>query len=426
MKILIQQGHVIDPLNNIDAVKNICIADGKIISIADKTDDFSADQVIDANNQTVMPGIVDICARLREPGLEHKGTIASETAAAAAAGITTICVPPDTDPCIDSTAVAELIYQRSQAAAKCHVVTQAALTHGLNGEHLSEMAILKAQANCVGVSNGLKPVKSILVMRRAMEYAASCDMTIFLHAEDPGLANHGCAHEGVVSTRLGLAAIPESAETSAVSRDLMLIEQTGVRAHFSHISSLHALKMIAQAKQQGLPVSVDVSMHHLHLTDLDIGFFDSNCHVIPPLRSQRDKQGLRQGLQQNNIDVLCSDHQPHCADAKLAPFSATEPGISALETLLSLGLRLVNENVIDLKTLVQKLTLEPAKILGIAAGHLSLNSAADICIFNPATHWTVKPEQFISAGHNTPFSGWELQGKVSHTLLDGRIVYQSN
>jgi dihydroorotase len=251
-------------------------------------------------------------------------------------------------------------------------------------------------------------------------------MTIFLHAEDVGLANNGCAHEGAISTRLGLPAIPESAETAAVSRDLMLIEQTGVTAHFSHISSANSLHMIVQAKQQGLPVTVDTSIHHMHLIDLDIGFFDSNCHVIPPLRSQRDKDGLLQGLKQNHIDVLCSDHQPHCADAKLAPFSATEPGISGLETLLPLSLRLVNDKVLDLNSMVEKLTVTPAKILGLDAGTLSLNSTADICIFNPNTSWTVKADDFISAGHNTPFTDWELQGQVTHTLLDGQLVFQKS
>jgi len=424
MKMLIKQGHIIDPANNIDSIQDLYIADGKIVGLDKKPSGFKSDETINAKDKIVIPGIVDICARLREPGLEYKGTIASETAAAAAGGITTVCVPPDTEPCIDSAAVAEFIYQRANVAGKCHVVTQAALTLGLQGEYLSEMAMLKQQAKSVGVSNALKPLKNILVMRRAMEYAASCNMTIFLHCEDVGLANNGCAHEGAISTRLGLPAIPESAETAAVSRDLMLIEQTGVCAHFSHISSANALQMIVQAKQQGLPVSVDISIHHLHLIDLDIGYFDSNCHVIPPLRSQRDKEGLRQGLKQGHIDVLCSDHQPHCPDAKLAPFSATEPGISGLETLLPLSLRLVNDKVIDLSTMVSKLTLEPAKILGLDAGTLSINSPADICIFNLDTSWTVNTDDFISAGHNTPFSDWELQGQVTHTLLDGNTVYK--
>ena len=421
----IKNGRVIDPANDIDKSLDLYLADGKILSVGTKPSGFKADKTIDASNSIVMPGIVDLCTRFRDPGLEDKGNIATETAAAAAGGITTICIPPDTEPCIDSTAVAELIYQRAALAANCHVVTQAALTIGLQGEQLSEMALLKKQANSVGVSNGLKPLKNILVMRRAMEYAASCGMTIFLHCEDVGLANNGCAHEGALSTRLGLPAIPESAETAAVSRDLMLIEQTGVRAHFSHISSSNALQMIIQAKQQGLPVSVDISIHHLHLIDLDIGFFDSNCHVIPPLRSQRDKDGLRMSLQQGNVDVLCSDHQPHSADAKLAPFSATEPGISGLETLLPLSLRLVKDKVLDLKTMIEKLTTEPAKILGIDAGTLSVGSSADICIFNPDIQWTVNTNKFVSAGHNTPFADWELQGKVTHTLLDGKLVYQT-
>ena len=423
--IVIKQGRIIDPANNTDKVADLYVAGGKIIAIDTLPDGFKAEHTIDASDKIVMPGIVDICARFREPGLEYKGTIATETAAAVAGGITTVCIPPDTDPCIDTTAVAELINQRAQAANNCHVVTQAALTLGLQGEHLSEMAILKQQAKSVGVSNALKPLKNILVMRRAMEYAASCDMTIFLHAEDVGLANNGCAHEGAISTRLGLPAIPESAETAAVSRDLMLIEQTGVRAHFSHITSANALHMIIQAKQQGLPVSLDTSIHHFHLIDLDIGFFDSNCHVIPPLRSQRDKEGLLQGLSLNQIDAICSDHQPHCPDAKLAPFSATEPGISGLETLLPLSLRLVLDKHIELQNMVEKLTIDPAKILGIDAGTLSVGKTADICIFNPATHWRVKPEQFISSGHNTPFTDWELQGNVDYTLVAGQIAYQN-
>lgn len=423
MQIEISNGHIIDPANQIDVRQNLYIADGKVVALEKPPAGFKAEQTINAKGSYVIPGLVDLCARLREPGHENKGNIKTETHAAAAGGVTTLCMPPDTEPCIDTPAIAELIYKRAQDAGYCNVVTLGALTQDLAGEHLSELSSLKLQGGVVGVSNALQPLKNILVMRRAMEYAASCNIAVFLHAEDKNLANNGCAHEGTISTRLGIPAIPESAETAAVSRDLMLIEQTGVRAHFCHISSVNALHMIAQAKQKGLPVSVDVTAHHLHLIDQDIGFFNSDCHVKPPLRSQRDRDGLRQGLKDNLITAICSDHQPHDADAKLAPFVATEPGISSIETLLPLGLRLVNENILSLPELVKSLTSEPASILGIDKGQLGIGSDADICIFDPKLHWTVNNDTLFSAGKNTPFHNWELQGRVTHTLLAGNPVY---
>lgn len=231
-----------------------------------------------------------------------------------------MCIPPDTTPVIDTTSVVELIHQRANEAGHAKIVTLAALTAGLKGEQLSEMALLKTQGNCVGVSNALSPVANNLIMRRAMEYAASCGLTIFLHAEDQGLAGNGCAHEGAISTRLGLAGIPETAETNAISRDLLLIEQTGVRAHFCHISSARAVQMIARAQYDGLPVTADVTAHHLHLTEMDIGFFDSNCHVRPPLRTQRDREALVDALATGNLNAICSDHEHMMPMPNLHPF----------------------------------------------------------------------------------------------------------
>lgn len=426
MHSVIQHGRLIDPAQNLDTVSDLYIAEGRIVGHGVKPDGFVAEQTIDAKGKLVIPGLIDLSARLREPGQEHKGTIASETRAAAAGGITTLCVPPDTTPIIETPAVAELITRHANDAGFARVLPLGALTAGLNGEQLAEMALLHQQGKCVAVSNACRPVAQTRVMRRAMEYAASCGLPVFLHAEDRSLSQEGCAHEGMVSTRLGLPGLPEAAETVAVARELMLIEQTGVQAHFCHLSAAHSVQMIARAKHDGLPVTMGVTPHHLHLTEMDIGFFNSQCHVLPPLRTQRDREGLRAGLTNGCISVISSDHQPHDADAKLAPFADTEPGISGLETLLPLALRLVKEGVVSLTDVVAKLTCEPARILNLAdSGTLAIGARADICIFNPEQHWTVKPEHLISAGKNTPFAGWELTSKVTHTLLEGKLVYIS-
>jgi dihydroorotase len=367
--------------------------------------------------------LVDLRARLREPGLEQKGTIASETRAAAVGGITTLCCPPDTSPVIETPAVAELIRHHAAQVNKTRVVPLGALTRGLEGTQLSEMKELK-EAGCVGVSNGLRPVENTMVMRRAMEYAATLDMTVFLHAEDLWMWNQGCAHEGEVSTRLGLTGIPASAETMAVARDLQLIEQTGVRAHFCQLSTAQAIQMISRAQYDGHDITVDVTAHHLHLTHMDIGDFNSQCHVRPPLRTERDRQALRGGLQHGIVTAISSDHQPHDLDAKLAPFAMTEPGISSLETLLPLTLRLVEENVMSLQEALACITCNPAEILNIRAGTLEVGEVADICIFNPGRYWMVSDDTIQSAGKNTPFKGWELKGRVTHTLLDGEVVFE--
>ena len=424
MHIQVKNGTVIDPANQLHEQLDVFIANGRIAAVGKQPDGFKVDHTIDATGCNVIPGIVDLSARLREPGQSSKGNIASETRAAAAGGITTLCVPPDTSPVIDTAAVADLIHRRAEEAGFARVVTLAALTVGLNGEQLANMNSLKRNAGCVGVSNGLKPIKTNLIMRRAMEYAASCGLTIFLHPEDSGLAGNGCAHEGSVNIRLGLSGIPEAAETVAVSRDLMLVEQTGVRAHFSHISTARAAQMIARAQYDGLPVSCDITSHHLHLTEMDVSEFDSNCHVRPPLRTQRDRDNLIEALVHGCVNAITSDHQPHDLDAKLAPFAETEPGISALETLLPLALRVLDKTDMTLLDLIDRITHQPAKILGIDAGTLSPGAAADICIYDPTASWCVEPDKLLSRGKNTPFASWEMQGQVRYTLLGGKLVYQ--
>ncbi|CDH44050.1 MAG: dihydroorotase [Candidatus Competibacteraceae bacterium] len=422
MRIAIRGGRLIDPAHGIDALLDLFIAGGRIIGIGPAPDGFAANREIDARDRIVCPGLIDLCARLREPGQEHKATIASETRAAAAAGITTLVCPPDTDPVIDEPAVVEFIRRRVKAAGQSRVLTLGALTHRLRGERLAEMAALK-DAGCVGVSDGGRPLVNTLVLRRALEYAATFDLTVFLTPLDPWLS-HGVAHEGQVATRMGLAGIPAAAETGAIARDLELVRDIGVRVHFGRLSNARAVQLVARAQAEGLPVTADVAVHHLHLTEMDLAGFDSQCHVQPPLRGLRDKDALQAGLASGALGALCSDHQPHEPDAKQAPFGDTEPGISGLDTLLALSLRLARDEVLKLPVVLERLTWGPAQILGLDSGHLGIGAVADVCIFDPETDWRVTTDTLRSRGQNSPFIGWELQGQIVYTLLEGRVVYE--
>jgi len=422
MRTVIKHGRIVDPANKLDKVADLFIENGKIVAIGKDPAGYTPEQIVEAKNRIVCPGLVDLSARLREPGQEYKATIASETAAAASAGITSICCPPDTSPVIDTSAVAELIHQRALLANKAKVYCLGALTSNLKGKTLANMHTLKT-AGCIGVSNAYAAIGDTAVLRRALEYAATCNLTVHLFCEDDGLRNNGVIHEGMMSVRLGLPGIPETAETIAVSRALLLIEQTETKVHFCRISSARSLELIAQAKQQGLSVTADVGISHLYLTEIDLAGFNSLCHVRPPLRTTRDRDELRKALVTGTLDVICSDHQPHDEDAKAAPFGLTEPGVSTLDVLLSLSLQLVQDKVLDLQTAIAALTINPAKIAGIDAGHLGKGTAADVCIINPELSWVAEKETLASAGKNCPFLGWEMTGKVTHTLLDGNIVY---
>lgn len=423
MRLSIINGRLVDPAQGIDGTHDLHIAEGRVLARGDAPADFSPDRVIDAGGLIVCPGLVDLEANLREPGAEHKATIASESRAAVAGGITTLCCPPDTAPIVDTPAVAALIQRRAEQAGLVRVFPFGALTQDLKSEQITEMAALKA-AGCVGVSNAQRAVPNTQVMRRAMEYAATYDMTVFLHAEDPWLSNNGCVHEGAVGTRLGLPGIPEAAETVAVARALALAEHTDTRIHFCQLSTARAVQLVARAQYDGLPVTASVSAHHLHLTEIDIGEFNSACHVRPPLRTERDRDALRAGLARGVINAVCSAHQPHEADAKLAPFAETAPGISALETLLPLSLRLVDDGVMAMSELIARLTCQPAKIAGIAAGALAPGARADVCIFDPQCYWELRPERMVSRGRNTPFANWELKGQVRYTVSGGVVVYE--
>jgi dihydroorotase len=422
-RIQINHGRMIDPANNIDRIGDIYIAEGKILSVGSKPDGFDADVQIDANGHVVCPGFIDLSTRLREPGQNRKGTFKSETRAAASAGFTTLCLQPDTVPVIDTPAVAELIKELAEKAGYPQIHPIAALTQKLEGTELSAMLSLK-QAGCIAVGHANQPVKNLLILRRAMEYAASHDLLLMFRPNDFWLGNNGCAHEGRLATRYGLPSIPEAAETIALAQCLELAELTGCRVHFGQLSCKRSVIKIRQAKNDGLRVTADVAMHQLHLTENDMTPFDSAYHVLPPLRTEADKQYLRLGLAAGAIDAIASDHQPHDLDAKLGAFPETEPGISALESLLPLLLKLVAEGALTLPEGIGSLTSKPAQILGLRRGALMPGWTADVCIFDPDSAWRIDAGNWRSQGVNTPFWGQAMKGRVTHTLQAGRIIHK--
>ncbi len=419
---LIKNGRVIDPANEIDSIQDIWIDKaGNLTDASDVASKVNDNEIIDAEGQYVIPGVIDLCARFREPGHEHKADIRHESIAALRSGITQVCLQADTLPVIDTPAVVDLIQQKAQSVTAPTIHILGAMTIELKGTQLSEFAALK-KAGCVGVSNADRAIADNLMMRNIMEYAASHDLKVFLGTQDPHLSTGGCAHEGQVSSRMGLNGIPAASEVISISRDLALVETTGVSAHFGRLSTAAAVKLIAQAQQQGLDVTADVSAHQLYLTENDLVGFNAQTHVIPPLRTMRDKEALRQAVADGVIGVICSDHQPHERDAKLAPFAETEPGISALETFVPLTLKLVQDKILTLDQAITAITQQPANILGIAGGSLSTGTAADITIIDPEASWTFNTADMLSRGNNSPFDNWQFHGKVTHTLLQGQQV----
>ena len=424
MKIHIKNGRVIDPKNNIDSQLDVFIGAGKIIGLGKAPEGFVANQTIDANDLIICPGLVDLSARLREPGDEYKATLISELQAAVAGGVTSLACPPDTDPVLDEPGLVEMLKHRAKQLNLAHVYPLGALTRQLQGKILSEMGELR-EAGCVGFSQANIAITDTQVLWRAMEYAATFGFTLFLHAEEPFLAKDGVAHDGEIASRLGLKGIPSAAEALALASILRIAKETGAKVHISRLSTAEGVGMIREAKKQGVNISCDVSANHLHLTEHDIGFFDTNCHLKPPLRTQRDKDALTTGLKDGTIDAICSDHTPVDDDAKLAPFAEAEIGATGLELLLALTLKWAQQEKVDLLTSIALVSLASAKILGIPAGNLSLNSDADICIFDAKQYWKISPGALKSQGKNTPFNGLEMAGKVKFTLVHGQVVYQS-
>ena len=423
MRIQILGARVIDPASGLDQTRDLFIDAGKLLAFDQAPAGFKADQSIDAAGLIAAPGLVDLSVALREPGYSRRGTITSETLAAAAGGVTSLCCPPHTKPVLDTPAVTELIIDRAREAGHAKVYPIGALSKGLAGEQLAELVALR-DAGCVAFGNGLSNFPSNRVLCRALEYAATFNLTVVFHSQDADLAAGGLAHEGPMASFLGLAGIPETAETVALSRHLLLVEQTGVRAHFSQLSSARAAEMIAAAQNRGLPVTADVALYQLLLTDEALRDFSSLYHVQPPLRTRKDRDGLRQAVKDGVIQAISSHHQPHEPDAKLAPFAATEAGISSVELLLPLALQLVSEGLLDLPTLLARLSCGPASALRLPAGRLAVGAPADLVLFEPQGS-TLAGSSWFSRGRNCPFIGEQLPGKVRFTLVDGHISYRS-
>jgi dihydroorotase len=423
MRIHIKGGCLVDPKNGIDARRDVYIAAGKVVAVGAAPNDYTADRTIDATGRIVCPGLVDLSARLREPGFEYKATLASELAAAAAGGVTSLACPPDTDPPLDESGLVEMLKYRARNINKARVYPIGALTEALKGVRLTEMAELR-DAGCVAFSHADVPLIDNQVLFFAMQYAATFDIPVWLRAQDASLARNGVAHDGQVATRLGLPPIPVCAETIAVAVILLLARETGARVHLCRLSSAEGINMVRRARHDGAAVTCDVAVHHLHLSEMDIGYFDPNCHLIPPLRSQRDRDALRKGLADRTIDAVCSDHCPVDDDAKQLPFSESEPGATGLELLLPLTLKWAEEDHIALPAALARITTDAAGILGIDAGHLSVGAEADVCIYDAERYWKVEPASLLSQGKNTPFSGLELKGRVTHTLVGGHIAHE--
>lgn len=422
---IIRGARVIDPASRLDTVTDVFIDKAGIVAVGNAPEGFETDNILDAAGLWLIPGVIDSWARLREPGQEHKATVESEARAATASGITTVCIPPDTDPVIDTPAVVRLIKRRAQLAGGARVMSIGALTQGLGGKLLAEMVDLK-EAGCVAVTNVLKPVETLAIMRRALEYAATFGILVIVQPQDKALAHKGCAHEGAVASRLGLPGIPVAAETAAMAQVLALVEETGARVHFANLSSASAVRKLERAIEDGLPVSGGVSAHQLFLSEMDTDAFDPNTHVIPPLRTLRDRDALREAVARGVISVIHSDHQPHEGDAKAAPFPEAAPGISTLETLLPLALRLVEDEVLPLHDALHRVTAGPARLLGLKAGGIAPGLRADLCLFDPEASWTLDADTMLSRGRNTPFHGWDFNGQVTHGWVAGRLVYRRN
>lgn len=427
MKIHIKNGHLIDPANGIDAKQDVYIAAGKIAGIGQAPEGFVATKVIDASGLVVAPGFVDLSARLREPGYEYKATLESEMQAAMQGGVTSLVCPPDTDPVLDEPGLVEMLKHRAKSLNQANVYPLGALTMGLKGTALTEMAEL-TDAGCIGFSQADCPILDTTVMLRAMQYAKTFDYTVWLRPQDPHLGIKGVAHSGPVASRLGLSGVPVMAETIALHTILELVRVTGARVHLCRMSTGAGLELVRAAKKEGLPITCDVGAHHIHLTENDIGFFDSNARLSPPLRSQRDRDAICRGLLDGTIDAICSDHTPVDDDEKLLPFGEASPGATGLELLLSLSLKwaedCVDQDKQPLAQAIAKITADAARIVGLPSGQLAVGSVADICLFDPAVRWTVAAKALASQGKHTPFLGYELSGQVKTTIVAGHIAFQ--
>jgi len=424
MNLRIANGLLVDPVAGTERIGDLYISGDVIAGSGDAPTGFVADRVIDASGLVVCPGLVDLSARLREPGFEYRATLESEMAAAVAGGITCLACPPDTDPPLDEPGLVEMLKRRASSLRLARVNPIGALTQGLRGERLTEMAEL-TDAGCVAFSQDDRPFADLTVLWRALQYATTYGFPVWLRPEDPGLARGGVAHDGEVATRLGLAGIPAIAETISLAAILLLTRETGARVHLCRLSTAEGVDMMRKAKADGLPVTCDVAAHHIHLSEMDIGYFDAHCRLAPPLRSLRDREALVRGLADGAIDAICSDHTPVDEDGKQLPFGEAESGATGLELLLPLALKWGVEAKQSLARTLARVTSEPARVLRVPEPSLKAGATADLCIFDRETWWKVEPSALKSQGKNTPFTGYELQGRVRATLVGGRVVYEA-
>jgi dihydroorotase len=419
MKLLIKGGRIVDPASERDSTGNLYLAEGKV------ADEFSnAERVIDARGLVVSPGFIDLAARLREPGEEYKATLASEMDAAVAGGVTSLACPPDTDPPLDEPGLVDMLRRRAKSLSRARLYPIGALTAKLKGEALTEMAEL-AEAGCLAFSQANAPLADTQVLWRALQYAATFGFPVWLRAEDAWLAKGGVAHDGEVATRLGLPGIPPFSETIALSAIVELVRATNARVHVCRLSTAGGVELIRKAKEDRLPLTCDVAIHHVHLCDMDLGYFDSQCRLVPPLRAARDRDALARGLAEGVIDCVCSDHTPVDDDGKHRPFDEAEPGATGLELLLPLTLKWGEARELALARTLARITSEPARILGVAAGRLAVGSPADVTIFDPQAALRISVESLKSQGKNTPFLGYELAGRVRYTIVAGNVVYEA-
>lgn len=416
MRIEICNGRVIDPKNGIDAQQNLYIATGRIVAFGNAPIGFVADERIDASGCIVAPGLIDLSARL--PGIE------GELAAAVAGGVTRLACPPDTDPPLDEPELAERLVRRAAAAGLARVHPLGALTQGLAGNKLAEMVGL-SHAGCIAFSQANVALSDSQSLLRAMQYAATFGFPVWLRPQDPSLARGGVAHDGEIASRFGLPGIPAVAETIAIAQLLELARATGARLHLMRLSTAGGVAMVRAARAAGVAVTADVAIHHLHLSDADLGFFDARARLDPPLRTAADRDALRAGLADGTLSAVCSDHAPVDEDGKLLPFGEAVAGATGLELLLPLTLRWAAESGLPLATALARITSDAAAVLGIDAGHLAIGGAADVCVFDPAATWTVSAARLQSSGKSTPFLGQELAGEVRATLVAGRTVYRA-
>ncbi len=423
MKILIQDGRVLDPKSKTDTVADVAIAAGKVVAIGQVPEGFQAQKTIDAKGCIVMPGLVDLSVRLKEPGHEHEGMLDSELAAAVAGGVTSLVCPPDTDPVLDEPGLVEMLRFKAEKLNRSKVMPLGALTRGLKGEILTEMVQL-TEAGCVGFSQAEVALENTQVLQRALQYANSFGYTVWLRPQELHLGK-GVAASGPLATRMGLSGVPVAAETIALHTIFELLKSTKAHVHLCRISSAAGVALVRQAKAEGLPITCDVSINSLHLTDADVGYFDSRARVSPPLRQQRDRDALREALADGTIDALVSDHSPVSEDEKALPFAEAAPGATGLELLLSLALKWSQDSKVPLSRAIATMTHEAARVLKQDMGELKVGAQADVCILDPEAHWQVTAENLRSQGKFTPFSGYDLPGRVRFTLVHGQVAYQA-